>query len=124
MTENEKRQKLADMCYSHDDCVGCAMAGTWCEKYNPNNIPVDLLDKVLGEADIVNKPKHYNRQDAMECIDEMILVFGKQAVKTFCLCNVWKYRYRAKDKNGEEDIKKSDWYMKKYQELSNEEMAY
>lgn len=65
----------------------------------------------------VNHPSYYNRENAMECIDEMILVFGKEAVKNFCLCNVWKYRYRAADKNGEEDLKKSDWYLNKYKEL-------
>lgn len=68
-------------------------------------------------ADNVQHPKHYNRKNAMECIDEMILVFGEEAVKNFCLCNAWKYRYRAADKNGEEDLKKSDWYIKKYKEL-------
>lgn len=71
------------------------------------------------EYDNINKPKHYNRESAMESIDEMILVFGIEAVKNFCLCNVWKYRYRATDKNGEEDLKKSDWYMRKYKELCN-----
>ena len=71
----------------------------------------------MEKFDIVNKPKHYNREGAMESIDEMVLVFGVEAVKSFCLCNVWKYRYRAADKNGEEDIKKSDWYMRKYHEL-------
>ena len=65
----------------------------------------------------VNHPKHYNREGGMECIDEMILVFGKEAVQNFCLCNAWKYRYRAADKNGEEDLKKSDWYLNKYEEL-------
>lgn len=68
-------------------------------------------------AENVNHPKHYNREGGMECIDEMILVFGKEAVKHFCLCNAWKYRYRAADKNGEEDLKKSDWYLSKYKEL-------
>lgn len=68
----------------------------------------------------VEHPKHYNREGGMECIDEMILVFGKEAVKSFCLCNAWKYRYRAADKNGEEDLKKSDWYLQKYKELNNE----
>jgi hypothetical protein len=56
----------------------------------------------------------------MECIDEMIAVFGKTWVMHFCLCNVWKYRYRAGDKNGQEDLKKSDWYMKKYIELKGQ----
>lgn len=69
------------------------------------------------EFDPVNRPKHYNREGAMESIDEMVLVFGPEAVMHFCLCNAWKYRYRATAKNGEEDLKKSDWYMRKYKEL-------
>lgn len=75
------------------------------------------IKKLAGE-DNVNHPSHYNREDAMECIDEMVLIFGKEAVKNFCLCNAWKYRYRAADKNGMEDLKKSDWYLKKYKELN------
>jgi hypothetical protein len=67
--------------------------------------------------DVVNHPDHYCREGAMECIDEMITLFGKEAVKHFCLCNAWKYRYRSNQKNGEEDIKKSDWYIQKYREL-------
>ena len=72
---------------------------------------------IKEKEDVVNHPKHYCRDGGMESIDEMITVFGVEAVKNFCLCNVWKYRYRAADKNGEEDLKKSDWYMKKYKEL-------
>jgi hypothetical protein len=56
----------------------------------------------------------------MECIDEMVLIFGKEVVIGFCLCNAWKYRYRAADKNGEEDLKKSDWYLAKYKELKGD----
>ena len=68
----------------------------------------------------VEHPHHYNRKGGMECIDEMILIFGKEAVMNFCLCNAWKYRYRAADKNGEEDLRKSDWYIKMYQLLKGE----
>ena len=70
-------------------------------------------------SDAIN-PSHYQRENAMECIDEMILVFGVTPVRNFCLCNAWKYRYRAADKNGAEDIAKSDWYMRKYKELMEE----
>ena len=73
------------------------------------------------EYDVVNKPKHYNREGGFESIEEMEMVFGTEAVMNFCLCNVWKYRYRAADKNGEEDLRKSDWYMKKYQELKTKQ---
>lgn len=68
--------------------------------------------------DPVNHPAHYCREGALECIDEMRLIFGDQAVMNFCICNAWKYRYRAANKNGEEDIKKSDWYLKKYREIA------
>ena len=71
--------------------------------------------------DVVNKPKHYNREGGFESIEEMEMVFGTEAVMHFCLCNVWKYRYRAADKNGEEDLRKSDGYMKKYCELKNKD---
>lgn len=67
----------------------------------------------------VNHPKHYNREGGMECIDEMVLIFGVEEAKIFCKLNAWKYRYRAADKNGEEDLKKSDWYLKKYKELND-----
>lgn len=69
------------------------------------------------EFDPVNRPRHYNREGAMESIDEMVLIMGREATMHFCLGNVLKYRYRAADKNGEEDLKKSDWYMRKYKEL-------
>ena len=66
-------------------------------------------------SDAVNHPAHY--QGAHECIDEMLALFGVEAVKGFCMCNVYKYRYRADKKNGAEDIKKADWYMSKLMEL-------
>jgi len=67
--------------------------------------------------DVVNHPSHYCREGSVECIDEMILLFGKEEVKSFCKLNAWKYRKRALYKNGEEDMKKSDWYINKYKEL-------
>lgn len=82
---------------------------------------IDEKSKAVGESktesDVVNHPSHYCRDGGMESIDEMVSVFGVEAVRHFCICNVWKYRYRASSKNGEEDLKKSDWYMKKYIEL-------
>jgi hypothetical protein len=67
-------------------------------------------------------PKHYNREGAIECIEEMKLIFGKEAVKNFCLCNAWKYRYRAADKNGTEDLEKSDFYIQYYKKLCDEDL--
>ena len=69
------------------------------------------------DVDMVNKPPHYTH--GMECIDEMILIFGVEKVKAFCLCNAWKYRKRALYKNGEQDMEKSDWYINKIKELES-----
>lgn len=69
------------------------------------------------DVDMVNKPPHYTH--GMECIDEMILIFGVEAVKNFCMCNAWKYRKRALYKNGEQDMEKSDWYINKLKELES-----
>ena len=67
--------------------------------------------------DNVNHPDHYTN-GGIECIDEMLAVFGKEAVAHYCLLNVWKYRRRALYKNQEEDMQKSHWYMAKYMELT------
>lgn len=56
----------------------------------------------------VNHPAHYQGQH--ECIEVMRAIFGDEAVKSFCKCNAYKYRFRADKKNGEEDIKKAEWY--------------
>ena len=63
----------------------------------------------MKEQNNVNNPKHY--QGKHECIEEMIAMFGVEAVKHFCMCNVYKYRYRAAAKNGQEDLDKADVYI-------------
>lgn len=72
--------------------------------------------------DVIEHPAHYTREGAMECIDEMKLIFGNEILRHFCLCNAWKYRYRALYKNKEEDMQKSHWYLRKYAELYDEEI--
>ena len=55
----------------------------------------------------VNHPEHYNREGAMECIDEMILASGLKETAVFCKLNAYKYRYRAGSKGDPtEDMKK------------------
>lgn len=47
----------------------------------------------------------------------MIDALGIEAVKQFCICNAFKYLYRHRKKNGNEDIRKAYWYLHKYIEL-------
>ena len=107
-----------------EPCVNCIHAITFSDPRYENApsyyVPYDIVEDV---EDIVNHPSHYTN-GGMECIDEMMLVFGKRVVADFCLCNAWKYRYRALSKNGQEDIDKSHWYMAKYKEIMDEVRDY
>ena len=69
-----------------------------------------------SEYDVVSKPKHY-ASTSIECIDAMIETQGVEAVKAFCICNAFKYLWRHNEKNGDEDIKKANWYLNKAVEL-------
>ena len=88
-------------------------------KQNDFSIPneeSETLSFVIG--DTVNHPNHY--QGKNECIDVMQAMFGVEAVKHFCMCNAYKYRFRAGRKFGESpqsDILKAEWYESKLIEL-------
>lgn len=69
-------------------------------------------------ADNVNSPTHY-ASGSIECIDAMIAAYGTEAVKDFCKCNAFKYQWRFEKKNGIEDLKKAQWYLNKYIELTH-----
>ena len=75
------------------------------------------VDNLSIDKDMVNHPSHY--EHGIECIDEMILLFGVMETMSFCKLNSHKYRKRALDKGGREDIDKSDWYMKEYAYLDS-----
>jgi hypothetical protein len=55
-------------------------------------------------SDNVNHPKHYTQVEGHECID-----FSRHM--TFVLGNAFKYLWRARNKNGIEDLKKARWYL-------------
>lgn len=76
-------------------------------------VPKSILKK---EKDNIN-PDHYKNSTSLECIEAMLLVFGKEAVINFCECNAWKYIWRWKHKNGIEDLEKARWYVNKAAEL-------
>ena len=69
-----------------------------------------------SEYDAVSKPQHYT-STSIECIDAMRETQGDEAVKAFCICNAFKYLWRHNRKNGDEDIKKANWYLNKAVEI-------
>ena len=56
-------------------------------------------------------PDHYKNSTSLECIEAMEIIFGGDAVMNFCICNAWKYIWRWKHKNGQEDLRKAEWYL-------------
>ena len=132
MNVEEMRSKLEDYC-SVNQCVGCPLdddtwrCGTGISFTTEKNGEYAMSDEEIikayrtvfpsDEPDMVNHPKHYNRDGAMECIEEMIVVFGLEPTYHFCRLNAWKYRYRQNDKGGLQDMEKSDNYIRIAAEL-------
>lgn len=73
----------------------------------------------MNDKDNVNHPTHYET-GKFECIEVMLETQGIEAVQDFCICNAFKYLYRHKNKNADEDIKKAIWYLNKYLELRSD----
>ena len=62
------------------------------------------------EYDVVTKPKHYNQDNCIECIDAIRAALGS-GFKEYLQGNILKYIWRHKYKNGVEDLKKARWYL-------------
>jgi hypothetical protein len=60
--------------------------------------------------DAVNKPVHYT-QGKTECIDSIKELLG-DGFGSYCKGTIAKYMWRYQDKNGVEDLKKAEWYLK------------
>lgn len=99
-------------CTGYKDCWE-AIATYMTKQENPT-----AVEDTVTESN-VNHPSHYN-QGGIECIDAMLSAFGKERVCDFCLINAFKYLWRSKQKNGDEDVSKAKWYIDKYNELKGE----
>ncbi|MEK0151655.1 DUF3310 domain-containing protein [Tetragenococcus halophilus] len=88
--------------------------------------PMELID-VIGEwedmkksmatvDDNVNHPDHYTQGD-IETIDYIKDKLTDEEFRGFVKGNVLKYVSREGLKNGDEDLKKSDWYLNKLIEV-------
>lgn len=86
-----------------EDCENCEYANL--NDHDDENEPEDSAD-----YEYVNGPAHYN---GTECIENMRKLFGDDAVRWFCICNAYKYRFRDGSKPGvaaKQDEEKARWY--------------
>lgn len=76
------------------------------------------------QYEYVDGPAHYN---GTECIENMRKLYGDEAVRWFCICNAYKYRFRDGSKPGvsaEQDEKKARWYEDYAAKMMNEQRYY
>jgi hypothetical protein len=73
--------------------------------------------------DNVNRPSHYTA-GKIECIDAMeSAVTGLEGMEAVLTAQIIKYIWRWKKKNGVEDLRKAEWYLKRLiaiKEIANE----
>lgn len=110
MTTEDKIGKIDKMCSETPNCNVCNVYRAGLQRLCTSPMNEKNADLLYSAAfpDNVNHPAHY--QGAHECIEVMQAMFGVEAVKAFCRCNAFKYRFRADWKGGVEDIKKAEWY--------------
>ncbi len=139
MTREEKNDYFDRMC-GETDCDACPISTLGlCDNvtgydtvhdFSDEDIDnsIALLEKHMAEIgkggqvefDVVERPAHYTKT-SIECIDAMVETQGPEAVKDFCICNAFKYLWRHNSKNGDEDVRKANWYLNKAVELMDKE---
>ena len=87
-------------------------------RFKLKHTTIPPMPPVNPPKDEINHPDRY-AGGKFECIEVMADVFGKEAVKDFCLLNAFKYIWRQEKKGGVEDVKKAVWFLNKYIELSD-----
>ena len=88
------------------DCENCDYAGI--DEREEDGTPAE--QPKAQQYEYVNGPDHYN---GTQCIEQMRHLYGDEAVKWFCICNAYKYRFRNGHKPGvsaEQDEQKARWY--------------
>jgi hypothetical protein len=70
------------------------------------------------KKDMVNKPPHYN-QGSVECIDAMESMLSREEFIGYLRGNSFKYRWRWRGKNGQQDLDKAKWYERKLEDILN-----
>lgn len=92
-----------------------------CINFTSKHVGVDNLDIVrvpklatedIPQTDNIN-PHHY-RKGKIECIDAIeSATTGKTGFEGALVANIIKYLWRYEEKNGLEDVKKTQWYINK-----------
>lgn len=124
-----------EICVNYDEsdvtCESCILNKV--QNHNSCFKPVKKEQKTVMQTTTnyddaqVNHPSHYQQDGRLECLDELLLMFGKDDVITWCRLTAYKYYYRCGNKSGEsaeKDRAKAMFYLnyvKKLQEMNGNE---
>ena len=103
------------------DCENCDLGGL--SEDNKDDIQQDEQPSA-SRYEYVDGPAHYN---GTECIENMRKLYGDEAVRWFCICNAYKYRFRLGNKPGvsaEQDEEKAYWYEDYATKMMSEQRYY
>lgn len=72
-----------------------------------------MFDDMNKNTDVVNHPDHYKSETGMEVIDVIeAFTFDLKGIEATDTGNILKYICRWSKKNGLQDLKKAEWYLK------------
>jgi hypothetical protein len=94
---------------------------SFCEIHQTGKVQMvtyDELKEIINKqkVDMVNQPPHYTAGN-LEVIDILKDQLTPEEYEGFLKGNILKYTLRYRLKNGLQDLKKSEWYLKKLIEL-------
>lgn len=111
------RKKNDDIDDCDGDCKNCEYADL--NDHDDEDKPEDSTD-----YEYVDGPAHYH---GTECIENMRKLYGDDAVRWFCICNAYKYRFRDGSKPGvtaKQDEEKARWYENYAANMMGEQRYY
>ena len=112
------------ICHYDDDEDDCDEDCENCEYADLNDHDDENESEDSADYEYVNGPAHYH---GTECIENMRKLFGDEAVRWFCICNAYKYRFRDGSKPGvaaEQDEDKARWYEDYAVKMMDEQRYY
>ncbi len=95
-----------------------------CEYTDLNDHDDENKSEDSADYEYVDGPAHYH---GTECIEKMRKLYGDDAVRWFCICNAYKYRFRNGSKPGvtaEQDEEKARWYENYAANMMGEQRYY
>lgn len=135
--DDDDSEDLCDHNCAECDCAEDSSYGGYiCHK---GDTPIELFTVYTSDEDdkaepvtqpdaqqyeYVNGPAHYH---GTECIENMRKLYGDEAVRWFCICNAYKYRFRNGSKPGvsaKQDDEKAHWYEDYAAKMMNEQRYY